>query len=251
MDYFLDFFLARGCPGQVVREALNKCEGVSHSESLVTCIKETRSKIPLVLPFCKVSKAVTNIVHKNVRLLSSDPDIGFLFADNVITAYKNSKSIRDTLVRSRLPSSEIPGTFTCGRSRCVTCDHVIDLKEINGPCGTVKVFQSFDCRSKGVIYCISCLLCSMLYVGETGRMLGERFREHLSDIRVGNSNSSVACHFNSGNHNIDHAVVSGMRHVANITTRRLKESQLIKSLGTLHPQGLNQEDDSNYKLSCI
>ena len=30
---------------------------------------------------------------------------------------------------------------------------------------------------------ITCTLCKMLYIGETGRRLADRFREHLRDVK--------------------------------------------------------------------
>ena len=33
-----------------------------------------------------------------------------------------------------------------------------------------------------VIYCITCTYCNKLYIGERGRQLGDRFREHLRDV---------------------------------------------------------------------
>ena len=32
------------------------------------------------------------------------------------------------------------------------------------------------------IYCITCTLCKKTYIGEPGRRLGDRFREHLRDV---------------------------------------------------------------------
>ena len=36
--------------------------------------------------------------------------------------------------------------------------------------------------SESVIYCITCTLCKKIYIGETGRRLADRFREHLRDV---------------------------------------------------------------------
>ena len=52
----------------------------------------------------------------------------------------------------------------CGEN-CVTCE----CAEKPG-----------SCFSKGVIYLISCLLCNEEYIGETGRSIHSRIREHCS-----------------------------------------------------------------------
>jgi len=32
------------------------------------------------------------------------------------------------------------------------------------------------------LHCINCTLCKKIYVGETGRILADRFHEHLRDV---------------------------------------------------------------------
>ena len=39
----------------------------------------------------------------------------------------------------------------------------------------------FTCISADVIHCITSSYCNKLYIGETGRRLGDQFREHLRD----------------------------------------------------------------------
>ena len=38
------------------------------------------------------------------------------------------------------------------------------------------------------MYCITCTLCEKFYIGETGRRLGDRFREHLHDLEKDDKN---------------------------------------------------------------
>ena len=73
-------------------------------------------------------------------------------------------------------------TFKCARSRCKTCLFIVNTSKISGPKRSVKITDRFTCTSANVIYCITCRLCNKLYIGETGRRLGDRFREHLRDV---------------------------------------------------------------------
>ena len=54
--------------------------------------------------------------------------------------------------------------------------------EIVGPKQSIKITDHCTCTSAIVIYCITCTLYKKLYIGETGRRLGDRFREHLRDV---------------------------------------------------------------------
>ena len=53
---------------------------------------------------------------------------------------------------------------------------------------------------------LTCTLCNKLYIGETGRQLGDRFREHLCDVEKNDKDASkpVAHHFNLPNHSKIH-----------------------------------------------
>ena len=69
-----------------------------------------------------------------------------------------------------------------------------------------KITDRFTCTSANVIYCITCTLCNKLYIGETGRRLGDRFRKHLRDVEKNNKDASkpVARYFNLHNHSKQH-----------------------------------------------
>ena len=71
------------------------------------------------------------------------------------------------------------------------------------------ITDHFTCTSTNVIYCITCTLCKKLYIGETGRRLGDRFREHLCDVEKDDKNAAkpVARHFNLPNHAKQHMVL--------------------------------------------
>ena len=106
------------------------------------------------------------------------------------------------LVRSTFKTIKKPGTFKCARSRCKTCPFVQNADKISGPKRTVKITDRFTCTSANFIYCITCTLCKKLYIGETGRRLGDRFRKHLCDVEKDDKDASkpFARHFNLPNH---------------------------------------------------
>ena len=89
-------------------------------------------------------------------------------------------------------------TFKCARARCKTCPFIRNVEKISGPKRSIKITDHFTCTSANVIYCITCTLCKKLYISETGRRLGDRFREHLRDVEKDDQNASkpVARHFN-------------------------------------------------------
>ena len=241
----VDFFTNRGYPAHIIHRALERAASMDRQTILRSRVSTSNSsKIPLVLPFDHINRKISAIIHKNVKILTEDENVGPIFADNtIITAYKRTSNLKDLLVHSRIPQEVIPGTFPCGRTRCVTCPHILNTTEIVGPRGSIEIKESFSCTSKHVIYIIVCRKCGELYVGETGRMLAERFREHLGDIRHARPNKEVATHFNLPGHSLHDIGVTGVSTRSEVGQRRLFETRLIRRLGTLLPQGMNREDD--------
>ena len=88
-----------------------------------------------------------------------------------------------------------------------------------------------------------CKLCKKIYIGETGRRLADRFREHLRDAEQNNTDASkpVARHFNLPNHSHHNMTICGLYlHHGNTESRKNLEQKLIFQLGTLSPHGINE-----------
>ena len=85
-------------------------------------------------------------------------------------------------------------------------------------------------------------------LGETGRRLGDRFREHLRDVEKDDQNASkpVARHFNLPNHSNQHMVVCGLSlHQGSTESRKTLEQKFIFQIGTLNPNGINERFSFN------
>ena len=132
------------------------------------------------------------------------------------------------------------GTFPCNHPRCRTCQHVSPLLTVDGPKCSINIKEHFSCHSSNLIYCISCRKSSALYIGETGRSLRERFREHLRRIEKNSPGFPVVEHFNGLNHSLSNAEIRGVKLCSgnNIFRKRL-EMWLIFKLGTTRPSGMN------------
>ena len=125
---------------------------------------------------------------------------------------------------------------------------VLNVEKISGPKRSIKITDHFTCTSANVIYCITCTLCKKLYIGETGRRLGDRFREHLRDVEKDDQNASkpVARHFNLPNHSNQHMVVCGLSlHQGSTESRKTLEQKFIFQIGTLNPNGINERFSFN------
>ena len=124
----------------------------------------------------------------------------------------------------------------CSRAR-------VSSGNISGPKHLIKITDRFDCTSTNAIYFITCNLCKMRYIGETGRILGDRFREHLRDIKNNDKDASkpVSRHFNFPDHSFNNMTVCGLSLLqGNTESRKNSEQKFIFKIGTLVPHGINQ-----------
>ena len=102
------------------------------------------------------------------------------------------------------------------RKRCLTCPFVVSLTTVTGPKSNLTITDHFNCTTPNIIYCrVQCSNCNKLYIGETGRSLGDRIRDHLYDIRKNDQPKPVSRHFNSSNHCISDFVAFGRLSIIN------------------------------------
>ena len=114
---------------------------------------ERNNKIPLCLPF--ISDEVSAVIRRSIERADLSNDI--------ILVNVPSENIKKKLVRNRLYDKY------CITDQCVVC-----------PFGNVG-----DCNRVGVVYQLECLTCNDTYIGETGRTLAVRLKEHLASKRRG------------------------------------------------------------------
>ncbi|KAL9967279.1 hypothetical protein ACROYT_G025472 [Oculina patagonica] len=245
----VSYFLDRKYPPRVVNQALNKVASISRDNLLQETPTQRASQqptIPLVLTYHPSNAQVKNIMTKNLGLLKDDPQTGEIFQPvRILCAYRRDSNLRDALVRSTLGDERTVadradfGTSPCARPRCKTCDNTNANPVINTPGGSIHVRQRYTCTTTHAVYMIQCRACAKCYIGETGRRLADRFREHLRSIAI-QSDAPVAEHFNLPGHTTNDMLVSVLRAGLTDTMERKRfEAKLIFRHQTLRPRGLN------------
>ncbi|XGW13724.1 hypothetical protein V3C99_000216 [Haemonchus contortus] len=131
--------------------------------STPTVRKRTQSdKATFSLPF--ISEEVSRSIRSIVRRCDLQDDI------RIVEIPPNT--LRKLLVRSRLYDT------VCDTPNCVVC-----------PYGKVG-----DCMKMGVVYSIRCQSCGCEYIGETGRPLYVRVKEHLSGLAGSRMHTPLGAH---------------------------------------------------------
>lgn len=233
----IDFFQKRGYPRKTIVKGLRRAEKFTREEILQK--PKEKNRLPLTFPIVhnEINKKVTKIIQRNFSILSEDEEVHKIFESRPLIAYKRGTNLKDILVHSVTKSSHPEaGTFSCGRTRCYTCRYVIPAKTIQGPKGLFNIKDKFTCISKALIYAIECEKCGHIYVGETGRRLGDRFVEHRLSVIKKDQTKAVGEHFSSIGHSVEDMKVSGLVSVTDLHRRKLLEQKIIGKLGCL--QGL-------------
>ena len=146
------------------------------------------------------------------------------------------------MVRSSFQTNDRSATFKCARLRCKTCPFIHNVEKMSGPRRAIKITDHFACTFANVIYYITCTYCKKLYIGETERLLGDQFREHLRDVERNDKDASepVSSQFNLPNHSKQHVGICGLSlHLGSSESRKTPDKKIIFQIGTLNPHGIN------------
>ena len=162
-------------------------------------------------------------------------------------SYRRQQNLKDLLVHRKHNSlfyKEKPGTFICGRQKCVMCKYVKEGPSFHNNDGssTFNTKGRIACTTSNLVYGIFCRKCKkVLYVGETMQTLYQRHQQNLSRIRTGQQLDDLINHFRaSNNHSLEDYKVFGVEKISkNDAYRKTREKFWISKLGTLKPRGFN------------
>lgn len=193
--------------------------------------------LPIVMDFCDLGRELAGSYRKLLR--------GKLTGINPIVAYRNGKNLKNILVRSQLKSNKVGSFQGCGEANCKLCpSHSVNTFTFKSSSKniTFKIHENLTCKSKNLIYLVTCRKCMVQYVGETGNSLHDRFTKHFYCIRQ-NNRTPIGLHFNSPGHSFLDLQVTAIEEIKNTqnptNVRKAREKFWQTNLCTFFPQGLN------------
>ena len=87
-------------------------------------------------------------------------------------------------------------------------------------------------KKKGVVYSIPCMDCNSVYVGETGRNLEKRLKEHQYAVKRMDDKNGISVHAWKKSHRVNWNESRVLKIVPNYFHRRLTEALIIQSTNT-------------------
>ena len=99
-------------------------------------------------------------------------------------------------------------------------------------------------ENKVGVYSIPCKVCNLVYIGQSGKLLSERVKQHRYNVRTANESSALFKHQQIHNHNIDWEKSEVIYKCNRQIERLLVEACVIKKLDTMNlNDGLYKIDD--------
>ena len=214
--------LQRGYRKQCVSAAFSKVKVLTRASTLEKVAKPVCDRLILVIPFDKRLPNISGILHHRWQcLLARDPEAKNYMPKPPMVAYSRTKSLRDTLVKSKLPptsqrkvrQAQIGYKKCGGKSNCSVCSHYVNstTHRCNFTTETFPINCAINCSTTGVVYSVTCNKQSgecgkvggLQYVGNTTRPGKVRFGEHLGSVTQPSQESTtkpVGVHFRSPGH---------------------------------------------------
>ena len=165
------WLMSRGYSEKLVRRQILRARKLKRDDLPI----EKDSKLVLIVTYHPVKNVLSDI-H---LLLTLNEEHRRVFHNVPIVGFKRCKSLKDILVRARLPTeNKGPGeSCTCGE-RCGVCSFVKHSQMFTDKSGQTSYKIRGDklhCNSKNVVYMVQCKTCLKQYVGSTCTKFRMRF----------------------------------------------------------------------------
>ena len=120
--------------------------------------------------------------------MTKDPTMLKVFKKPPMLSFKQPPNLRSVLCHAKLPTlkqtrRKLTGIKPCNEP-CNLCPYIDKSKTFKSN-HTKEIFEmteAYNCSTKGIIYLTSCTHCGKQYVGQTGRKLKDRMKEHLNNM---------------------------------------------------------------------
>ena len=142
--------------------------------------KENEDKLVLNITYHPSLAKLKVMMTRIHLLLTPDNEHNNVFRDVPIIGFRRAKSLKDILVRAKIPQIKNKGWCgPCKGPRCEICKHIVPTRNFASS-ATKPTYEirpeNLNCRSENVDYLIFCKTCYKKYTGSS-----EEFRVRLNN----------------------------------------------------------------------
>ena len=247
-----------GIPHDILIEAWRKTNQVTRETLLVDTTGDQDPKAPhmFITTYNSANPNFRELISKHWSYLGRSSATRELCSQDIMVTYRKPPSLKDILVRAKIPKPRIPTSKSYTRpNTCQYCTRLSQSGKITNLNNntTYNTITKGTCQSNNLIYCLECRWCHIKYVGQTKNRITDRFQGHIFDIKHHN-NTTVVRHFHSHNYQTNPSMIIHILEYIRLP-RDIPRSKSIRDnrelvwthrLNTLIPNGLNILDWGNW-----
>ncbi|OOY72080.1 GIY-YIG nuclease family protein [Solemya velum gill symbiont] len=182
------FLMNQQYPRKLIEDGIRKAKELSVEQLRQTKTKNADSTtIPLVTTHNPGLTDIYGVAKSNLPILFQSEKMKQLVkAEDIIKSRRQPRNLKKYLTRAKFETKESSdfSVEKCGDSRCGTCYFLETGKTKTFKNGKIfHIRSNMTCKSRNLIYCITCPTCDENYIGQTGNSLCERVRVHKQQIK--------------------------------------------------------------------
>ena len=256
----------RGYSSSMVRKQVLAARKFSRNDLLNKEKEPPKTRLTFNITYHPLLRGVKDILGKFHLLLECDDEHKKIFSDIPMVGFRKGKSLKDLLVRAKLPLlEEEPGCNKCKKPGkrgppCQICNMIEESTTFSDK-DESRIFDirkgPLDCNSVNVVYLIQCRVCKKQYCGSTVTKCRTRLNNYKSKFRkyevsfLNNTlenmtkieQASFHDHFcQAGHSGISDWSLKLIDQADDETSLRIKESFWQHKLNTFVPNGLNERE---------
>ena len=204
------FLTAQSYPETLIISAINEAKKIPQ-HILRTTRKQDHDpfRIPFVTTYNPKHVNIFQEAKKNFGIIQRNSKLQeTILKSDLIHSQRQPPNLKKLLTKAKFTTTPEKYTVSkCGDPRCGTCPFLKTGPSITFKCGKYfTVNDSMSCKSKNLLYCITCNSCGDEYIGQTGTQLTARMRVHRQQINDPSTrNTPCSEHFDTcamGNYSV-------------------------------------------------
>ena len=239
--------MEKGYNEEMLHASIEKARAIPRDRALKKAKPKNKAHCTVfAVPFDPRLPAISSTMAWHWRSMTShDSYLQQVFKEPPLIAFKRQNNIRNFLVRAKVPNktSSYPKRFLKGMKRCRTsctaCPYIKKGKIVKINNKNWNINRKLNCESYNVVYAI---ICNLVYIWETKRMLKYRLAEHRGYVTNGVTSQATGEHFNMPGHSLADLSVTIIEQTfrKNSEYRKEQESYFIRRFDTFY-NGINKQ----------
>ena len=183
-----NFFIERGYPTKLVELGINKAKAIPQSTLRQVKPKDNIDTLPFVFTHNPSNPNMVPLVKSTLNILNTDSRMKkVLDSTKFIASRRQPNNLGRMLTKACFTMStreNVGQSSKCNDPRCGTCNHLHECNVIDITSTKRKFYikSQMNCKTKNVLYIMTCQGCNEQYVGMTNDALNARVRVHKQQI---------------------------------------------------------------------